>query len=1462
MIKKYCLMKKIYLLSAAVLSILAAASCTREENGPETFRTVISASLEPTKTALGEKEDNAWPNYWKTGDQISVNGVASEALGSEADGKSSASFTFEGLISTPYCAIYPASAVSDFSDGNATVTLPSSQSYVAGSYDPAAFIMGGKSTSEAKVSLYPCVSIVHLSLTGTASISKVKLTGSENTPLSGSFTTDFSTYAPKSVFNTVEMTPETPVELPAEFFICVPAGLTGALNVEVFDAEGGSMSKNATIKSALEPGQVYSPAALAYTASYDISITAEGITSSTAVICWDNSPEAAYTISVYSDSAGANLVDSYAVDAGNACWSGKSPRFCISGLASGTTYYVKVTNTEHNVDSNLLPVTTKEFTIVQVSSTPAEEGDVILAEDFSELRWDCDMIGVGAGWFPTQTAQETSFGTLEIGSFQAAATSNEKRISAQTIPVAASRLYNWAQGANPHMYVHPGYIKLVGEKKVTHLVTPALNNIPDGMAATLEVEVTASRYFSESSNSFTTDKAIVAVQTDTEIGDLVANATNTLDLESNIASFTLAEEVAWNTYKVTLSNVSKGNRLAFGAAKSVSGNDARMNISDIKVTVKQLYEPGSISSSLKGVSSSTASFTWTHVGGDVAYDISKPYTIALYSNSACTDLVVSYNIDADASCWYNKVPTFVFGGLNPATTYWFVAEDTDSGAKSDPVSATTDAFTVVDATSITNAAVGDVILAEDFSEIGAGPDELAEAAGFVPSSKVLPVVPSGVSPEGSFVSYRTSSGPYGDRIFDTNWDLGSSRLSNNWGFFGNSSSYYGSGYLRLASSTGRTHVVTPALSGIPAGKIATIEVTVTACKYESNSNDVAVFAVKGLTISSSGNHKYTGASLSDGHGLGITAAKSWETKSVTINKVDSDYHLIIGSLEDISGKNRFYISDVVVTIVELKDPGAIDIEVDIQDFDTFKAFLEACEPGKTVKGNVINDITLTSAQVAEIDALYPVAEFDGILNGNNHTIAGLTKPLFEEFSGTASNLTLNSTLNITEAMNNVGILAQSATNATLTGCVSMGSVTSSASEVSDDLALGGLVGSITGCTLTACQNQAAVTNNSVVDGTAYIGGIVGVADGANTLSASGENKNINSGAVSENSSTTDIVIGGVVAYATGGVSDFSYCRNEGKVTVGGEKHSIYIGGVAGGFNNASVLDYASNSGQPTFSSVIMDNSSSYIRLGGVIGGWFSDGCTSQTITGCTNTAAITIVSDDLKLDENTSGVADCFGGGIAGGGKKGSECGKALVNCTNSGAITIGNSGSYNSGKIFHRFCLGGIIGYTDVNPTGSKCIANIRFRSTRGTNRVGGIAGEMKIGEIHDVTYKGTVNTNGTSGTNFTGGLVGNVGTGTRTFTNCTVSGTMRGPNSTTLCAGIFFSCNGSGGPTVNIASCTVGSGTRIQTASSGYAVTITSADQITAENVCGTNGTNRTCTTGTNDGLSIVVDPNSITL
>ena len=1438
-------MKKIYLISAAVLSLLAAASCIKETPTPDAVKTVLRVSLpDATKSALGAYDDatHSWPNYWKAGDIINVNGAVSDEVADGDDGKTSVNFVFAGALETPYCAAYPASAVSGYDAGSATLTIPAEQNYVAGSYDPAAFIMMGKGTTAGHLELEPAVSVIHLTVTGSASISNIKITGTQaDDKLSGAYTTNYETLTPSAVSPTVELIAASPVALPADFFICVPPALQGTISVQLFDDEGGSMSRQATVKSALAAGQVYSAPSLPYTASYGINISAEGITSSTAIICWDNNPAPAYTIGVYSDAGCNTLVDSYEVPANDACWGGETPRFCISGLTPATTYYVKVTNVAHSTDSNILPVTTEAFDIVEVSSTPAAEGDVILAEDFGELRWDCDMIGQGAGFFPSDV---TDFSNTTVDAFKAVSTSNEKILGSHNTAAANSRLEHWAQGAKNTLYIHPGYVKLVGSKNPTHIVTPALDNIPDGKVASLEVEVTASRYYSASSDSYETDKAIVAVQPFGTYNELGTGGTNSLDLESNVANITLPAERTWNTFKVTLHGVCKGDRLAFGADKTITQNAARMNLSDMKVTIKALYDAGTLTASAKSVSSSTAVFTWTHAGS-ASQDIAVPYTIALYRNSACTDLVVSHNIDANASCWDGKVPCFVFGGLDPDTEYWFVATDTDVDVSSDPVSATTSAFTAVAAADVDDAAVGDVLLAEDFSEIAHGPDEFAYAAGFISDPKNLLPAPSGVNPNGEFVVYNST----GNRLYGTGWDVSGSRLEEGWGFFGNSTLYSRNGYLRITTtaSDSRTHLVTPKLSGIPAGKIATIEVTVTATKNEDNNNDVAVFVEKGLTMNSTtdpGNssfHKYTGASLSKGHAFGITKSREWETKSVTVSKVDAQSQLVIGSLENIPTKNRFSISDVVVTLVELKNPGDIDAVMEINDFTTLKAFLTACGNGLTVQGNVTADVALSAAQVEEIDALYPIADFDGIINGNNHTISGLTKPLIDELSGTVSNLTLNSTLSITEAMNNIGILASTANNATISGCTTMGSVSFAYdSQVSGSIALGGMVGILSGCTLTNCQNQAAVdntTNASVgiligglsgesesstfvtcsntaaisnsglaADFSGYpcdlnMGGLVGYLHGVNTLTGTSGAYNSNSGDITESSTCTYVGVGGIAGSSAGEGTDMAYVHNTGDITFkNNTRYNSYIGGIVGCAEEIFTMDYANNSGDLIIRSITISHQS---WIGGILGGFNVGNTTTKsaalTVTGCVNSGDIDCpnASSGTNMAAASSSVtAFSYMGGISGVGDCGS---KQFINCSNSGHIAV-----YNQIKMR----LGGVVGYVTNNPTGCVNTGPINYCRYKGPGNsgasvVGGIVGYTGIATPHDLTNDATVRTTGSSPASYCGGIAGQVGGDTTGFENCnvgsstgsqkTISGAGEGNWAKANAAGLFTSVSSS---------------------------------------------------------------------
>ena len=334
--------------------------------------------------------------------------------------------------------------------------------------------------------------------------------------------------------------------------------------------------------------------------------------------------------------------------------------------------------------------------------------------------------------------------------------------------------------------------------------------------------------------------------------------------------------------------------------------------------------------------SSNLVFGWT-TGGTAAEDAEVPYKLELFKDAACSDLQVSFDIPADHSCWDGKSLRFTFGGLQPATKYWFKVTNMQNGDVSDPVEGTTEAFTVVDPSTVSNAAVGDVILAEDFSEIGWGADMLANAAGFIPSGKPLDLLSGNyTTDDGNFLDYDNTSG----RIYGETRVTSDKRLYN-WGFFGNSSVYSYAGYLRVGSSSSgaRTHIVSPALSGIPEGMTATVDVTVTSSVYNSGA-DVAVFVNDHSTLTlvlapdqkestnpkfSSSGGKYTGASLSDGYPLD-TDVKSWTTKTIRIEDVNSNSCLIIGSYENIDTKNRFFLSDVKVQIVSLEE--APDIQAD------------------------------------------------------------------------------------------------------------------------------------------------------------------------------------------------------------------------------------------------------------------------------------------------------------------------------------------------------------------------------------------------------------------------------------------------------------------------------------------------------------------------------------------------------
>lgn len=330
-------------------------------------------------------------------------------------------------------------------------------------------------------------------------------------------------------------------------------------------------------------------ASLYYTSSSTLTYTwTEGINA-------EDDISKSYNISLYKDADATQAFLSYDIPAEHVCWKGAQPRFVFSGLDAGTEYWFRVTDTSEgavDVVSDLISGTTDAFTIVEPGDTPAAAGDVLLAEDFSELYWYGDEISQAAG-YEVGTTSAATFQDRTVNSFVGYTgqynNTNDAIITKQKTAIKAPgfRLGNWANGQYARMYLGPGFVYLSTYSYANHLITPALNNIPEGMSATLQVTVHAAGYASGA-------KAVLAVQPASTSFNLIKSGTETnknkLKLEDNCQTITYTGGLTTlGEFTVTLENVQKGDRIAFGPpSETVKSNNNMMIISDMTITLVEL----------------------------------------------------------------------------------------------------------------------------------------------------------------------------------------------------------------------------------------------------------------------------------------------------------------------------------------------------------------------------------------------------------------------------------------------------------------------------------------------------------------------------------------------------------------------------------------------------------------------------------------------------------------------------------------------------------------------------------------------------------------------------------------------------------------------------------------------------------------------------------------------------------
>ena len=272
-------MKTRYIFALAAMVLLA--SCTKEIQEAEPVfepiqKTVLTVGIN-SKTYLGESESGSRKVYWSNGDQIAVNGTASEALANLPEDAESAQFTFNGVLNTPYNIIYPASIYADANH----VTLPAIQTYKADGFADGMNPMAGYSADGGSISLSHLCAIVKIKVLqettaqatargegevpDTDNLVSVRFKGRNNEQVSGSFTIDYqyatltgaSSGADDKVVKVVK-SQATSTSTAAEYYIVVPAGTySSGFDIIVQDKNGHIMTKSKTASWTAVAGKLY-----------------------------------------------------------------------------------------------------------------------------------------------------------------------------------------------------------------------------------------------------------------------------------------------------------------------------------------------------------------------------------------------------------------------------------------------------------------------------------------------------------------------------------------------------------------------------------------------------------------------------------------------------------------------------------------------------------------------------------------------------------------------------------------------------------------------------------------------------------------------------------------------------------------------------------------------------------------------------------------------------------------------------------------------------------------------------------------------------------------------------------------------------------------------------------------------------------------------------------------------------
>lgn len=267
-----------YLMAALALMAGCAKEALDDQSAISGGKTILTVGLTPqNKTHMDLVTlEGSHKVYWSNGDQLSLNGVASDSLKNLKDNyQQEATFTFEGKLYTPYRLLYPASSWVD----NTHIILPAVQDYRAGGFAEGMNPMAGYSVDGSNVSLNHLCAILKIQIlqetaahaeergeeVDTDNLVAVRFSGRNGEQVSGSFTINYAdatlegaSAADEDKVVKIVKNQATSTESAAVYYLVVPAGdYSEGFDIIVKDKCGHVMTQSKTSAKPLLAGHLY-----------------------------------------------------------------------------------------------------------------------------------------------------------------------------------------------------------------------------------------------------------------------------------------------------------------------------------------------------------------------------------------------------------------------------------------------------------------------------------------------------------------------------------------------------------------------------------------------------------------------------------------------------------------------------------------------------------------------------------------------------------------------------------------------------------------------------------------------------------------------------------------------------------------------------------------------------------------------------------------------------------------------------------------------------------------------------------------------------------------------------------------------------------------------------------------------------------------------------------------------------